>query len=241
MVALAGCGSSAPHVKPLAFHGISAYLVTPSGGGTHPAVVLVHGSGGDRSELLSQAKQLAKRGIVALTITAPSSSPAARPTTMHALLAEARRAQEADVAAVEAAVATLKETPGVDGTRLGYLGWSAGAKTGTFVARDFRAAALLSAGAASVDQFVAAAPAGSRAEVRRVLTQIDPVRAIGRARPGSILLEDGRRDEIVLQEALRNVIRAAPPRTTVRWYDAPHALNDRAWADARSWLYDRLQ
>lgn len=244
LLALAGCGSSAPSVTPLTFHGISGYLVRPHGSGAHPAVVLVHGSGGDRTELLPQAKELAKDGVVALTITAPSSrGPATRPTSIDELLAEAQREQRADVAAVEAAADELEHTRGVDGSRLGYLGWSAGAKTGAFVAQDprFRALALLSAGAATVGQFVAAAPARSRAKVRRALTSIDPIGAIARARPGTILLEDGTRDEIVPRAALRNVIRAAPPRTTVRWYDAGHALSARAYADARAWLSARLK
>jgi dienelactone hydrolase len=244
-LALAGCGSQAPpRVQPLTFHGIAAYLVRPAKEGTYPAVVVVHGSGGDRSELLPVAKELARHGLVALTITAPSSTPpASQPANVDELLADARRAQLGDVAAVEAAADRLAHTRGVDAAGLGYLGWSAGAKTGAFVARDgrFRALALLSAGAAPVETFVSTAPAASRAKVRRVLTQIDPLRAIARGRPGSILLEDGLRDEIVPRQALQNMIRAAPPRTTVRWYDTPHALSDRAYADARSWLYARLQ
>jgi hypothetical protein len=53
---------------------VQGYLVLPAGAGRHAAVVVVHGSGGDRRELLDRAKALAARGIVALTITEPSSS-----------------------------------------------------------------------------------------------------------------------------------------------------------------------
>jgi predicted esterase len=55
-----------------------------------------------------------------------------------------------------------------------------------------------------------------------------------------VLLEDGRRDEVVPHAALENVIHAAPARTTVRWYDAGHALDATAWADARAWLVAKL-
>jgi len=228
-------------VRPVTFSGIDGLLVEPSASGRHPAVVIVHGAGGDRRELLGQARALARVGIVALTITEPSTAhPLPRATTLPELLDGARRTQLRDAAAVRTAVRYLAGRRDVDRRRLGYLGWSAGAKTGAFVAGSFRALALLSAGADPVSRFVAAAPPSAHALVRRALTPADPIRAIARARPGTILLEDGRRDAIVPRRALENVIRAAPPRTTVRWYDAGHALDRRAWADARAWLVAKL-
>jgi dienelactone hydrolase len=228
-------------VRPVTFGGIAGFLVEPPGGGRHPGVVLVHGAGGDRRELLGQARSLAQAGVVALTITAPSTAhPQPRPTSLASLLAGARRTQLDDDAAVRAAARYLATRREVDPARLGYLGWSAGAKTGTFVTGSFRALALLSAGADTVDAFVAAAPPAARGEVRRALTPIDPIHAIARARPGTLLLEDGLEDAVVPRQALRNVVRAAPPRTTVRWYDAGHALSKRAWSDARAWLVAKL-
>lgn len=242
-MALAGCGSRHRSTAPQAvtFDGIEGYLVAPAGSGRHPGVVLVHGSGGDRRELLPQAVALARSGAFALTITEPSSlRPPPPATTIASLLEETRRTQLADVAAVRSAAAYLATRRDVDPRRLGYLGWSAGAKLGTFVTRRFRALALLSAGAQPVSAFVAAAPLWARTEVRRVLTPLDPIRAIAGAPSGRLLLEDGRRDAIVPRPALLNIVRAAPPGTVVRWYDAGHALNARAYDDARNWLLRRL-
>lgn len=241
-VALAGCGSRS-HIstRTVAFDGIAGYLVEPAHAGRHPAVVLVHGSGGNRSQLLPQARALARAGLVALTITAPSTAhPLPAPTTLPELLRGARLTQTRDVSAVRAAARYLAARKDVDAQHLGYLGWSAGAKTGTFVTGTFRALALLSAGADTVARFVAAAPPAARAEVRRALSPVDPIEAIAGARPGTILLEDGRRDAVVPRRALENVIGAAPARTTVRWYDAGHALDRRAWSDARAWLVAKL-
>jgi dienelactone hydrolase len=239
---LAGCGSShRPEPRSVKVAGLAGFLVEPKGAGRHAAVVVVHGAGGDRRELLGQARALADAGVVALTITEPSTAhPLPRPTSLAALLDGTRRTQLRDAAAVRAAARYLAARDDVDPTRLGYLGWSAGAKTGTFVTGAFRALALLSAGADTVARFVAAAPPAARAEVRRALTPVDPIAAIRRGRPGSILLEDGRRDAVVPRRALENVIRSAPARTTVRWYDAGHALDRRAWADARAWLLAKL-
>jgi dienelactone hydrolase len=131
----------------------------------------------------------------------------------------------------------------VDGGRIGYIGWSAGARTGTFVAASeprVKALVLLSAGAAPLSAFVKNAPAGSKAAVRQGLGSVDPLRYIAWAKPGSVLLEDGRRDEVVPPDALRNVVRAAPEGTEVRWYAASHALNKAAYGDAFDWLAGKL-
>jgi dienelactone hydrolase len=242
VAALAGCGSSrGSGPRPVTFAGIQGFLVEPSSNGRHAAVVIVHGAGGDRRELLGQARALARRGVVALTLTEPSTAhPLPRATSLAGLLSGARRTQLRDAAAVRTAARYGSGRSDVDPGRLGYLGWSAGAKTGALVTGTFRALALLSAGADPVSKFVAAAPPPARAQVRRALTPVDPIRAIARARPGTVLLEDGRRDAIVPRPALENVIRAAPARTTVRWSDAGHALGPRAWADARAWLVAKL-
>lgn len=248
VVLLAGCGGTSVHVAPTSFTSggerVEAYVVTPSGRGRHPAVVLVHGSGGDRSELLRPARALAANGVVAMTITEPSSSNPPTPvTTVPALLAETKASALADVAAVRRAADVLSARSDVDPKRLGYLGWSSGAKTGALVAsrdRRFRALALLSAGAQPVAAFVAAAPPPYRSAVRRALTAVDPITAIANARPGSILIEDGTRDAIVPHAALLNIVHAAPRSTTVRWYAAGHALDRAAFRDAEQWLGRRL-
>src|SRR5262249_29976173 len=116
-------------------------------------------------------------------------------------------------------------------------------KTGALVAAsepNVEALVLLSAGAAPLSAFVQQAPVGMRPQVKRILGSIDPIHYIARARPGTILLQDGRRDEIVPQPALRNIIRAAPKDTLVHWYAAPHALDKTAYHDAFDWLARKL-
>ena len=223
---------------------IQGYLLLPPGRGRHAAVVVVHGSGGDRRELLDRARTLARRGFVALTITVPStSSPPPRASGARAVLKQVQAVQVRDVVAVRRAVDVLRSLPQVDPGRIGYLGWSAGARNGTFVAAAeprIEAFALLSAGAAPISAYVASAPAGLRGAVRRYLGSVDPIRYIAMARPGSVLLEDGTRDRVVPHSALLNVVHAAPKGTTVRWYGAPHELDDAAYRDAYDWLARKL-
>ena len=223
---------------------VEGYLVEPKGAKRLPAIVLVHGSGGDRSELLPRAIALARRGAVAMTITEPSASrPPAQPTTVPELLAETKAATLRDVVAARRAADVLASLSAVDARRLGYLGWSAGAKTGTFVAASdtrFRALALLSAGSDTLATFVVAAPAAFRPLVRRQLGSVDPLRYAALARPGTLLLEDGSHDEIVPRRALENMIHTAPPKTVVRWYPTGHALSARAYDEAFTWLLAKL-
>ena len=223
---------------------VDGYLVVPPGRGRKPAVVFVHGSGGDRTELLPQAGMLAARGVVALTITAPSATAQSSATTPGQLLGEMRATSVADVVAVRRAVDVLRSLPYVDPNRIGYLGWSAGARTGALVAAAeprLRALVLLSAGAAPISAYTAAAPPTLRPQVRQELGSVDPIRHVARARPGSLLLEDGRCDSIVPHAALLNIVHAAPRGTLVHWYDAPHELDRAAYRDAFAWLTRKLR
>jgi len=241
-----------PSPEPLAVHDVSfragggrvpAYLVVPAGARRRPAVVLVPGDGGSRSQLLAEARWLAARNVVTLSITPPSTNVRATPTTGAALLAQARKLTVGDVVAVRRAVDLLQSLPAVDSSRIGYLGWSLGGKTGTYVAAEeprVKALVLLSAGADRLSAFVASAPVDLRPQVRRVLGSVDPIRYIGWARSGSVLLEDGTKDEVVPRTALLNIARAAPAGTTVRWYDAPHALDRAAYRAAFAWLAAKL-
>ncbi len=223
---------------------IEGYLLLPRGAGQHPAVVVVPGGGGERTSLLTEAASLADRGVVVLTITEPSTSSAPKPSSDPATyLEQVQDVQVRDVVAVRRAVDVLASLPSVDPGRIGYLGWSAGGKTGTFVAAAeprVKALALLSTGAAPLSAFVANAPAKLRGKVRRVLGSVDPLRYIAYGPEGSVLLEDGRNDEVVPRSALLGIANAAPPGTTVRWYDARHALNAAAYRDAFAWLSRKL-
>ena len=220
---------------------IDGYLLLPPGSARRPAVVFVPGTGGDRRELLSEAAWLAAHDVVTLTLSPPPPPPQA--TTQRAAIAQLRSETAREVVAVRRAVDALGSLSVVDPHRIGYVGWSAGARLGAIVAASeprIHALVLLSAGAAPVDAYVSTAPAALRAQLRRVLRSIDPLRYVARAKPGSLLLENGRRDSVVPRAALMNVVRAAPRGTIVRWYAASHGLNRQAYRDAFAWLARRL-
>src|SRR6266511_1039569 len=145
---------------------IEGYLLLPPSRVRRPAVVFVHGTGGDRGELLERARWLAGRNVVTLTISEPSTFLLARAGGgAAAVLKQIQAAQVRDVVAVRRAVDLLRSLPQVDPRRIGYLGWSAGARTGTLVAASeprVKALVLLSAGAAPIAAYVANAPPNLR-------------------------------------------------------------------------------
>jgi uncharacterized protein len=224
---------------------VEALLVSPRAStGEHPAVVLLHGAGGDRTEQLAAAAKLAERGMIALTLTAPS-----RTKTRSASLPpeEALRWERdvvvADVVAVRRAFDVLAADDHVDGDRMGLVGWSMGARLATIVADvddRVRATVLMSAGAVPVSEYVAEAPDDFRDDVREALTPIDPLAHVRGIR-GALFVQAGRSDSIVPERALRSVADAAPEGTRVTWYEAGHALDERAERDRIDWLAEQLE
>jgi dienelactone hydrolase len=223
---------------------VEGYLVAPARAERRmPAVVYLHGSGGDRSQLLPLASSLASRGAVALTLTLPSGS-ATPPSglTPEETLRWQRDTIVADVVALRRAFDFLATDERVDPDRLGLVGWSFGGRMGAILAGvdgRLRATALMSAGAAPVSAYVAAAPADLRDDIEDVLAPIDPLTRIAQAK-GDVLLQDGRSDSVVPRAALEALADAAPDGAEVRWYDAEHQLDDRARSEQLDWLTSEL-
>ena len=115
--------SSALAVHVVTYAGVAvvdAFIVVPKGGGEYPAVLFLHGSGGNRADFLLPAVELAKRGFVTMTISEPNDA-----TTWRPLVVDARRALDVLVARDD-----------VDKKRLGLVGFSLGAQTAAILAGD---------------------------------------------------------------------------------------------------------
>jgi uncharacterized protein len=224
---------------------VPAYLVLPASKGRHPAVVLLHGSGGDRRELLGLAAGLAARGIVGMTIDSPVAR--LQTQTLPAGLAGVRRRSallEQEVLDLRRAVDVLLARPEVDPGRLGFLGFSAGARSGAILAGvepRIGSFVLISGGADPVSAYVRGAGPALREQIIPLLRQVDPLHWIAKARPNTIFFQDGKRDEIVPRKSLLALIRAAPKPQRVAWYDTGHSPNGPEQTDAVIWLTSRLR
>jgi dienelactone hydrolase len=224
---------------------VEAFLVVPPGEGPWPAAVYVHGAGSDRLSMLGPATWLAARGAVTLAISAPSGA-AGEPAGATGLerLEAHRRIEVADVVAVRRAVDLLSERDDVDPDRIGYVGWSAGARTGSILAgleRRLRALVLIAPGAARVAEYVDAARPEDKEAVEQVMSSIDPLAFIARADKESLLLQEAENDRVIPRTAIDALIAAAPEGTEVRWYDTDHAMGPRAYTEHLDWLQERLE
>jgi dienelactone hydrolase len=224
---------------------IPGFLLEPPGGGRRPAVIYLHGDGGDRAELFPVAYALARRGAVTLAIDSPlARTPRPQIPRGAAGLAATRRLDEQTVIDLRRAVDVLRSRPDVDPARIGYVGFSAGARTGAVLAgaeHRISAVVLMSGGATPLSKYLAAAPKSLRAELRRQLGPVDPLRWIRQAAPSRLLLQDGRKDKVVPKSALLALAGAASRPKELRWYDAGHALNRKAVADQVAWLTRELR
>ncbi len=221
---------------------IDAMLVVPPGKGPFPGVVYLHGSPGDRTQLLVPATWLSARGVVALTITMPQDVDPSGASPEERAQAQ-REAVVETVVAARRGVDLLETLPRVDSDRIALVGWSGGARIGAILAGvepRIGSFGLLSAGSTPVAEYAEQAPEELRPVIRDELGAVDPLRWIALAPPESILLQDGRSDEIVPTAALQALAEAAGPAATWRWYDQGHAPSDRAFADQLDWLTERL-
>ncbi|HET9937313.1 MAG TPA: alpha/beta fold hydrolase [Gaiella sp.] len=223
---------------------VGAYLVKPaSTDGRVPAVLYLHGAGGDREEQLQAAVRLARQGAAGLTITAPSrgKSPPAGATAEETLRWQ-RDTIVADVVAARRGLDLLADDERVDPERLGLVGWSMGGRLATIAAgvdERVRAVVLMSTGAVPVAEYVSAAPAELKDDVEAVLPDIDPLSHVDDIR-GALLVQAARADSVVPQRALQAVIDAAPDDATVEWYATDHALDEQATRDRLAWLGEQL-
>jgi len=200
---------------------VHAYLVVPPGKGPFPAVIWAHGSGVTRKDLLLPATWFAARGAIQLLPDDPFER---KPNLNFASDARQRAAIVQQVVDLRRAVDLLQSRPDVDGKRIAFTGLSFGAIQG----------ALLAGTEPRIRAFDLQSGRG-----RSLGPGLDPRAWIKRSH-AAFFIQDGLHDQVVPRAQLQALARAAPQPKIVRWYDAPHGLNDRAVHDQLRWLAKEL-
>jgi len=220
---------------------VTAYAVVPPG--AHRAgIVWQHWGQGDRSSMLPEAFNLARRGAVSVLINAPWMRPgAAQPKTDEENLASWLQ----DVVDLRRAADILVDHYGVAATRLGYVGHSYGATMGGLVAageRRFRALVLMG-GFDSLSDAIRHPKSGAPgdAHAAQVMSVIDADRYIGHAAPSAVFLQFARYDRFITDEQANRYAAAASEPKLVKWYECGHEFNDaQSAADRENWLAEQL-
>jgi dienelactone hydrolase len=225
---------------------LNAYVLVPSNSeGRHPAVIYAHGAGGDRQELLDEARQMAEKGAVTLTLDMVYSSARARPLPPGmAGVRENSRLEQQAVKEVRRAVDLLQSRDDVEDDEIGYVGWSQSARMGALISgveHRIKAFDLIAGGAAPVSEYVKYAPVDLQEELETILRRTDPIHFVGLAKPSELLFQDGRQDEIVPAAALKELAGAGSEPKEVRWYKSGHVPSSAMWSDSRTWLADKLE
>jgi dienelactone hydrolase len=225
---------------------VPAFLLLPPGEGPYPAVIYLHGQGGDRLEMLYTASWLAGRRAVALTVESPYS-----PNREIELgpgvegLRKERNRTVQSVVELRRAVDLLQSLPQVDDDNIGFVGYSAGARTGAILAGvepRIEAFVLMSGGEDSVDEFMTLVQPEQRDEVRPLLEDTDGLKYIAQASPSKLFFQAGLKDSVVPKDALETLIKAGSEPKKVGWYDAGHDLAvPKAQRDQLDWLAEVLE
>jgi dienelactone hydrolase len=232
---------------------VPAYLLVPPGKGPFAGVVFMHWGQGDRSEFLSEGLVYAKRGAISLMIDAPYRRPEAPD---YKPIAEAEKERDEYVQLVvdlRRAVDVLLARPDVDAKRVGYVGHSLGATWGGALAGiEPRIHAFVLMGGLPTLANVFADDAYAKmlqaqfsheqlASYAAVMGTVAPQDFVGRAAPGSMLMQFARHDRYISRQAADAYAKAAGPSQDVRFYFTSHEFDDQASASERqAWVVKRL-
>ncbi|HEX9944228.1 MAG TPA: alpha/beta fold hydrolase [Thermoanaerobaculia bacterium] len=236
---------------------VPAYLILPPGEGRRPAVLFQHPGQGDRSTFVDEAVELAGKGIVSLTISAPFLRPenqgqrGGNPWDPEV----SRKEQLQTILDIRRGFDLLVSRPEVDPKRLVYVGHSLGATVaGPLAAFDRRPIAyVLMAGLPSLTHSYGYGRNEPAIAYQELLTRdqqkayadalgpLDSMWYIGQAAPAKLLFQFARRDEYITPWDAATYIEAAPDPKEVKWYDTDHYFNEQARRDRVEWVVKVLR
>lgn len=232
---------------------VPAWIVLPEGDGPFPAVIIMHGSGDNRSGPLDLAFDFAEASVATILLDAPFRRPgwSSSLSEFVTFTPQDRADQIQLLMDLRRAVDVAVNLPQIDQGRLGYYGLSYGAAMGAELAgiEDRIAVFALAVGDGGlVEHFLGpddaegalmTLPSDRRQEWVAAMEPIEPLYFIGQA-TAPILLQSALRDEFLPLSDVRRLHAAAPASTRVEWYDSGHELPHGAFCNAAAWLADHL-
>jgi cephalosporin-C deacetylase-like acetyl esterase len=228
---------------------VPAYLVIPQGTGKFAAIIWAHWlmpgvANSSREEFLGEAVALAPKGVVSLLIDSPQHRPDFKPTPNPVLVAQ-------QVIDLRRGLDLLLARTDIDKSRIAYVGHSWNAGNGAILdAIDKRFAAFVfMSGPQSTMEYVISSDSPRMTQARKTADMAkveealktnawaDPGSYANKLGPGPALFQYGLHDEawVPLADAKDYVAMSSGPKS-VEFYDADHALNEKAHTDRDDFL-----
>ena len=113
---------------------VNSYLALPSGGGKHPAIIVIHEWWGLNNWVKEQAQHFASDGYVALAVDLYRGQVATTPDEAHILMRGLP--DDRGLRDLEAAFAYLSSRPDVEPNKIGAIGWCMGGGWAVKLAED---------------------------------------------------------------------------------------------------------
>jgi carboxymethylenebutenolidase len=113
---------------------VNGYLALPSGGGKHPAIIVIHEWWGLNDWVKDQTKQFAADGYVALAVDLYRGKLGTTPDEAHILMRGLP--DDRGLRDLEAAFAYLATRPNVEANKIGAIGWCMGGGWSIKLAED---------------------------------------------------------------------------------------------------------
>jgi len=252
-------------VSYLSPHGgkVPAYFVVPNGEGPFPAVIFLHPGQGNKTTFLSEAEDLASRGIISLLIDAPSNRnlPPQEQSEEQKLALIMEEVVDVEkyiqiVVDLRRGIDLLSTLENVDSNRLMYVGHSLGATWGGVLAgvEERLKAYVLIAGFSSVSEWHKTSDHPFAAFIRQHLTierfdkfisaleSLDAFHYIKNASPASLYFQFAQDDFFVSRNQAERYYHAASLPKKISWYETDHFFTncDAAYQERMQWIIREL-
>jgi dienelactone hydrolase len=231
---------------------VTSYLIVPPGKGPFAALLYVHWGQGDRTEFLSEALVMAKRGVVSLLIDGPFARADADRDASFTHPEKERDQWIKGVIEMRRGIDVLRARNDVDLKRIGYVGHSYGATFGGVLAgieKRIKAYVLIGGlpGFTFFDDpvlapFMKGFTAEQKQKYADAIQPIEPIRFVGNSSPASLFFQFAQYDRYISEPAANRFFDAAGQPKNIKWYFCSHEFNDpESRTDRLEWISRQLE
>jgi len=234
---------------------VPAYLVVPKGKGPFAAIIWGHWyqDGSEflnRKEFLEEAVALAPSGVLSLLIDGPIARPGYKPASEPVDESQITYRVQAILDMRRGADLLLSRSD-VDAKRLAYVGHSYNAATGAFLAgidKRFKAFVLMAGNLSDQVDMKSKEFQDFRKQVGpekfdaflAKYAWLDQGKYVAHAAPASVFLQYATKEDFLTPERAREYYAIVSEPKTLKFYEAPHALNAEARRDRVAFLVKEL-